>query len=99
MNNNTILLSCLGVGRLWPIIRKIQQPKQLTKRSTMMCSAAAKVFMLFSTAVLGIFTFDTCLLLGVKEAGAETSLVPSFCFQSGLRENETSVSFYITAFR
>lgn len=55
--------------------------------------------MLFSTAVLGIFNFDTCHLLGVKEARVETRLVPSFCFQRLLRENETSVSFHITGFR
>lgn len=43
----------------------------------------------FSTAALGIFHFDTCHLLGVKQAGVESRFVRSFCFKTLLRENET----------
>lgn len=69
-------------------------PKQINKRNPL-----NKLFMPFSTAALGIFHFDTCHLLGVKQAGVESRFVRSFCFKTLLRENETSVSFHITAFR
>lgn len=69
-------------------------PKQINKRNP-----RNKLFMPFSTAALGIFHFDTCHLLGVKQAGVESRFVRSFCFKTLLRENETSVSFHITAFR